>query len=100
MRLICLNEIFFQPKKNPTAHLTPASIVPQKQITSQPTQDNVQEIPKSRSRECYHSFNRSIIHSFDLETPVVRSKDIWNIDEVPANDTEITDEVDKRPQPE
>jgi pSer/pThr/pTyr-binding forkhead associated (FHA) protein len=34
------------------------------------------------------------------EPSTINSKDIWQIDEVPDNNVNIPDQVDKRPQPE
>ncbi|CAF3017299.1 unnamed protein product [Rotaria sp. Silwood2] len=69
-----------QPKKNATAHLTPASLVSQAQKTAKTIENVNAETPK--------------------KPPTVNSKDIWQIDEVPDNSVRIQDEVDKRPQPE
>jgi hypothetical protein len=75
-----INPTFFQPKKNPTAHLTPANLVSQTQKTAKTIDDAVNTAPKKPS--------------------TVNSKDIWHIDEVPDSEMKTQDEVDKRPQPE
>ncbi|CAF3442966.1 unnamed protein product [Rotaria sp. Silwood1] len=67
-------------KKNPTAHLTPASFVSQTQTTAKTIENVNAETPK--------------------KTSTVNSKDIWQIDEVPDNNVQLQDQVDKRPQPE
>jgi len=58
--------------------LTPATVAQQTQKTSQSIQNVVAEAPSAPTQ----------------------SKDIWSIDEVPTNNIQVTDEVDKRPQPE
>ncbi|CAF3714068.1 unnamed protein product [Rotaria sordida] len=69
-----------QPKKNATAHFTPASFISQAQKTAKTIENVNAETPKKLS--------------------TVNSKDIWQIDEVPDNNIQIQDQVDKRPQPE
>ncbi|CAF0826281.1 unnamed protein product [Rotaria sordida] len=69
-----------QPKKNATAHFTPASFISQAQKTAKTIENVNAETLKKPS--------------------TVNSKDIWQIDEVPDNNIQIQDQVDKRPQPE